>query len=71
MPRGSIPEVAMIESPTSPKLSENLPMMILRTNKVGAKGRKLHFFCRLLMMIAMVSEKKRKKRMRASLVMYP
>jgi hypothetical protein len=66
-----MPEVALIESPTNPRLSENLPITILSTNSEGAKGRKLNFFCRLFMTMAMVSEKKRKKRMRASVVIYP
>lgn len=69
IPRGSIPEVASIESPMMPKLYENLPMRILTTKRVGVKGMNFHTFCRLLMTIATVSEKKRKSRTSASCVM--
>lgn len=68
IPRGSMPEVAFIESPTMPKLSENFPITILITKRVGAKGRKLHFFCKLFMTIAIVREKNKKKRISASVV---
>lgn len=38
MPRGSMPEVASIESPIMPNFYENLPMRILTINRVGVKG---------------------------------
>jgi len=71
MPLGSILLVASIESPIIPRLSENLPMRMLTMNRVGVKGMNLNTFCRLLIMIATVREKKRKKRTSASVVMYP
>ena len=71
IPRGSMPEVAYIESPIMPKLYENFPMRMLTTKRVGVKGRNFHTFCILLITIATVNEKKRKSRTSASCVMYP
>ena len=44
IPLGSIPDVASIESPMIPRLSENLPITMLVMKRVGVKGIKLHTF---------------------------
>lgn len=71
IPRGSIPDVAYIESPIMPKLSENLPMRILTMKRVGVNGMNFHIFCKLLMTMATVSEKNKNSRTKASWVMNP
>lgn len=45
--------------------------MILVMKRVGVKGMKDHTFCMLLITIAIASEKKRKNKIRASVVKYP
>jgi len=54
-----------------PRCYENFPMTMLAMKRVGVKGMKLHAFCKLLMTIASVSERKRKSSTSASVVMYP
>jgi len=71
IPRGSMPDVAVIESPTIPRCPENLPMSMLVMKRVGVNGMKLHTFCKLLMTIATVNEKNKKNSTNASVVMYP
>ena len=68
IPLGSMPDVAFIESPTIPKLSENFPITMLAMNRVGVKGIKFHRFCRLFMTIAKVNEKNKKNSTSASVV---
>lgn len=68
IPLGSISDVASNESPMIPRLSENLPITILVTKRVGVKGMKLQIFWILLMTIAREREINRKNKMRASVV---
>lgn len=49
-----------------PKWSENLPMSMLTTKRVGVKGINFHIFCSDLITMATASEKKRNNSMRES-----
>jgi hypothetical protein len=69
IPRGSISAVDSIDYPMTPSSSENLPSSILTTNRVGVYGMKGTIFCNCFMTIAIVREKNKKSKIRASAVM--
>ncbi len=66
MPRGSIYDIVMIDSPMTPKLVAKYPSATLTINRVRVYGMNVRVFCNCLIMTAIVSPKNKNSKASAS-----